>query len=107
MALTEQGNLFSLVKFYRAAIDAGVKPIIGADVLLRGDSDEDAPSRLALLCQNQAGYLNLSCLSSLIGSVNEMGVRRCRGSNSSSASLIVLAGGVNGYRTSDQLRQFS
>lgn len=42
VALTEQGNLFSLVKFYRAAIDAGVKPIIGADVLLRGDSDEDA-----------------------------------------------------------------
>ena len=32
LALTDQGNLFALVKFYRAAEKAGVKPIVGADV---------------------------------------------------------------------------
>ena len=99
VALTEQGNLFSLVKFYRAAIDAGVKPIIGADVLLRGDSDEDAPSRLTLLCQNQAGYLNLSVL---LSESYRIGQRDGRPTVSweqiqqRADGLIVLAGGVNG-----------
>ena len=35
VAVTDQHNLFALVKFYRAAEAAGIKPIIGADVLIR------------------------------------------------------------------------
>ena len=31
VAMTDQNNLFGLVKFYRRALAAGVKPIIGAD----------------------------------------------------------------------------
>jgi DNA polymerase III, alpha subunit len=31
LALTDQSNLFALVKFYRAAQAAGVKPIVGVD----------------------------------------------------------------------------
>jgi len=61
-AVTEQSNLFSLVKFYRAAEVAGVKPIIGADVWIRGVGDNDPPSRLVLLCQNGAGFRSLSRL---------------------------------------------
>ena len=62
VALTDQCNLFAMVKFYRAALARGIKPIIGVDVLLR-DIDEPArPSRLTLLCQNQHGYRNLSRL---------------------------------------------
>ena len=34
VALTDQSNLFALVKFYRAAEKAGIKPIAGADVWL-------------------------------------------------------------------------
>ncbi len=60
VAVTDQSNLFALVKFYRAAIGAGVKPIIGADLWLRGQGGE--LSRLLLLCQNREGYLNLSRL---------------------------------------------
>jgi DNA polymerase-3 subunit alpha len=59
VAVTDQNNLFALVKFYRAAEAAGIKPIIGSDVLLRSPEDPDHVSRLVLLCQNREGYLNL------------------------------------------------
>ena len=32
VALTDQSNLFAMVKFYRAAQSSGVKPIIGVDM---------------------------------------------------------------------------
>ncbi|WP_319557526.1 DNA polymerase III subunit alpha [Thiomicrorhabdus sp.] len=60
MALTDQNNLFALVKFYSSAIGAGIKPIIGADIWLEDESEE--VFRVVLLCQNQQGYLNLSHL---------------------------------------------
>jgi len=59
IAITDQHNLFALVKFYRAAEAAGIKPIIGADVLLRHPDSPDHISRLVLLCQDRTGYLNL------------------------------------------------
>lgn len=36
VAVTDQGNLCSLVKFYKAAMGAGIKPIAGADIWLAG-----------------------------------------------------------------------
>src|SRR5688572_29269020 len=60
VAVTDQNNLFALVKFYKAAEGAGVKPIAGADLLL-ADGDE-APSRLTVLCRDRDGYLSLSRL---------------------------------------------
>ena len=59
VAVTDQHNLFAMVKFYRAAEAAGIKPIIGADVLLRHPDDPEHISRLVLLCQDKKGYLNL------------------------------------------------
>ncbi len=59
VALTDQFNMFGLVKFYRAAVAAGIKPIAGADVLVSHTDDPDHASRLVLLCQNNEGYLNL------------------------------------------------
>ena len=35
VAITDQCNLFALVKFYRAALEQGIQPIVGVDVLLR------------------------------------------------------------------------
>ena len=35
VAVTDQNNLFAMVKFYREGLKNGVKPIIGVDVLLR------------------------------------------------------------------------
>jgi DNA polymerase III subunit alpha len=62
VALTDECNLFAMVKFYRAGLGAGLKPIIGVDLLLREEGEREAPSRLTLLCQNEVGYLNLSRL---------------------------------------------
>ena len=63
VALTDQNNLYALVKFYRAAQGEGVKPIIGADIWI--ENEEEEVHRLVLLCQNNRGYLNLSHLITL------------------------------------------
>jgi len=60
VALTDQNNLFGMVKFYKKALAAGIKPIIGADLRIVNEDDSARPNRLILLCQNEAGYRNLS-----------------------------------------------
>src|SRR4029079_4552985 len=62
IAVTDQGNLFSLVKFYRAALARGVKPLVGVDVWLRAEGERAEPSRLVLLCRDERGYRNLTRL---------------------------------------------
>jgi DNA polymerase-3 subunit alpha len=60
VGMTDQVNLFALVKFYKAATSAGLKPICGVDLLVRNESDkEGTPFRLTLLIQNAKGYRNL------------------------------------------------
>jgi len=55
VALTDQSNLFAMVKFTRAALAAGVKPVIGVDALVRRD-EQEAPFPLVLFAQNREGY---------------------------------------------------
>ena len=62
VAVTDQGNLFSLVRFYKAAVGAGVKPIAGADLWVRNPEDANHPHRLVLLAQDEPGYRNLTRL---------------------------------------------
>ncbi|MDY6978258.1 MAG: DNA polymerase III subunit alpha [Pseudomonadota bacterium] len=62
VAMTDQCNLFGMVKFYKAAIAAGIKPIIGVDTWLHNEDDPNLPSRLVLLCQDNTGYRNLTRL---------------------------------------------
>src|SRR5688572_32273795 len=62
IAVTDQHNLFAMVKFYREALKQGVKPIIGVDILLRAKGDRAVPHRLTLLCKDPAGYQNLTDL---------------------------------------------
>ncbi len=59
LALTDLGNVFGLVKFYKAARAAGVKPIVGCDVFVTHETERDAPYRMLLLAQSRAGYLKL------------------------------------------------
>ena len=58
VAVTDQSALFSMVKFYRAAQARGIKPIIGADLWLAGDAAKR--TRVVVLCQDAAGYRNLT-----------------------------------------------
>ncbi|WP_186343152.1 DNA polymerase III subunit alpha [Allochromatium palmeri] len=62
VAVTDQGNLFSLVRFYKAAVGTGVKPIAGADLWVRNPEDANQPHRLVLLAQDEPGYRNLTRL---------------------------------------------
>ncbi len=59
LALTDLNNFFGLIKFYKAARGAGIKPIAGCDVFISNDADRERPYRLLLLCQSRVGYLLL------------------------------------------------
>lgn len=60
LALTDHGNLYGAVEFYKKAKTAGIKPIIGIEayVMPEGNSAEKY-YHLILLCQNQTGWKNL------------------------------------------------
>src|SRR5438034_10064835 len=60
LAITDLANVFGMVKFYKAARAAGVKPVIGCDVWITNESERDKPHRLLLLTQSRPGYLRLS-----------------------------------------------
>ena len=63
VALTDLNNMFGAVRFYRAALDAGVKPILGADLTFRpAGRTAIRPGRVTLLCRNATGYRNLLAL---------------------------------------------
>ncbi len=71
LALTDHGNLFGAIEFYRAARQAGVKPILGMEAYVAsGDRHErggraGAYYHLVLLAQNETGWRNLIRLSSI------------------------------------------
>ena len=100
VALTDQGNLFGLVKFYRKALAAGIKPIIGVDLRIEDPADANRPFGLVLLCQNLAGYRNLTRLITrtyLEGQYR--GVPQAEHgwlSRESTAGLIALSAGLSG-----------
>jgi len=66
VAVTDHGNMYGAVNFYKEAKKAGIKPIIGCEVYVapgsrfdRTKTGEDARYHLVLLCRNEEGYHNL------------------------------------------------
>lgn len=72
VALTDHGNMYGAVEFFKACKGAKIKPIIGCEVYVAPNSRHDkkkeygerAAFHLTLLAKNQAGYRNLCKLSS-------------------------------------------
>lgn len=62
VAVTDVCNLFAVVKFFQAAVSAGVKPILGADLPCHSPDKPERVSSLVLLCQNETGYRHLTRL---------------------------------------------
>ena len=100
LAITDKCNFFSLIKFYRAAMVAGIKPIAGVDVWLRNPEEANQPHRLVLLVQDSQGYRNLT---ELISRSYQEGQHLGRPmidpawlDEVSSAGLIALSGGRDG-----------
>lgn len=99
IAITDQNNLFGLVKFYQAAITDGIKPIIGVDLLVRIDRTAKEPFRLVLLAQNQLGCSNIFKLISRAYTEGQdlgMPVVLQAWVEELSAGIIVLSGGQEG-----------
>ncbi len=66
IAITDHGVMYGCIDFYKAAKDAGIKPIIGCEVYVARRTMEDRvhgidndPYHLVLLCENRTGYENL------------------------------------------------
>src|SRR5512138_3281105 len=69
VAVTDHGNLFGAVDFYKKAKEAGVKPILGMETYVAGekgrlDRSERVGRHLVLLAKDQEGWANLRILSS-------------------------------------------
>ena len=60
LAITDTNNLFAMVKFYKSAESAGIKPIAGCDVWLEERNKDEGPERLTLFVQHEQGFKNLS-----------------------------------------------
>jgi len=98
VAVTDFSNLFALVKFYRSAIKQGIKPIIGADVLVSDPSLEER-FRVVLLCMNNLGYKHLTELLTRAYMEGQQGGLPTLERDwifENNAGLIVLSGGREG-----------
>ncbi|HEX4152837.1 MAG TPA: DNA polymerase III subunit alpha [Steroidobacteraceae bacterium] len=100
IALTDQSNLFAMVKFYKEAQAAGIKPLIGVDAWIREPGERTPPSRAVFLCQNLTGYRHLTQLvtrSFLEGQTRGVPMMdRAWLSRATLDGLIALSGGMQG-----------
>jgi len=69
VAVTDHGNMFGAIDFYKKAKDAGIKPILGLEAYVAGpkgreDKTEKIANHLILLAKNAEGYSNLRYLAS-------------------------------------------
>ncbi len=99
VAVTDLSNLFAMVRFYKAAIGAGVKPIVGVDAWLRNPADPARPDQAVLLVQNERGYRNLTRLISRAYRENQHLGRALLEPEwlmAANEGLIVLSGGREG-----------
>ncbi len=72
VAITDHGNMYGVIDFYKAAKKEGIKPIIGCEVYVSPRKHTDKTSELdrenrhmVLLCENNTGYQNLIKMVSL------------------------------------------
>jgi len=67
MAMTDHGNLFGAIEFYRTCMKEGIKPIIGVEAYLApksrvdrsGTGIRDSNAHLVILAKDEEGYANL------------------------------------------------
>jgi DNA polymerase-3 subunit alpha len=106
-AITDSGNLFGAVEFFKTLKKAGLKPIVGMEAYVVEGSRRDAaagrgplePAPIVLLCQTAEGYRNLVKLSSLGFIEGKVGDTPCVDKElleRHHAGLICLTGGLEG-----------
>lgn len=98
IALTDHCNFFAAVKFFKAAIAAGIKPIFGADLKIE-DTQLKENFQGLLLCMNDQGYKNLTRIISLAytkGQSSGEPIVKPEWLTEYHAGLIMLSGGIDG-----------
>ena len=72
VAITDHGVMYGAIEFYKACIEAGIKPIIGVEMYVAKRSYKDKegkvdsePFHLTVLAKNHQGYLNLIKLTTI------------------------------------------
>ena len=99
VAITDHCNLFALVKFFKAAQSSGLKPIVGADVLIFNPEEPSTPLPMTLFVQNEVGYKTLTRLISKAYRENQhQGVPQLMFGwlEADHSGLIALSGGRSG-----------
>ncbi|TLX54048.1 DNA polymerase III subunit alpha [Stutzerimonas nosocomialis] len=99
VAVTDQSNMCSLVKFYKAAMGGGIKPICGADIWLASREEDGPLSRMTLLAMDNRGYRNLTELVSrgwTEGQSNELVIIQRDWVKGAAEGLICLSGAKEG-----------
>jgi len=73
LAITDHGNMFGTIEFYKACANSGIKPILGCEVYVapqsrhirEGIGISEAANHLILLAKDKTGYRNLMKLVSI------------------------------------------
>jgi len=106
IAMTDHGNMYGTIYFYKACVEEGIKPIVGCEVYMakRSRKDKEAGidsdnNHLILLAKNKTGYKNLMKIVSLANLEGYYYKPRADMEllEKYSEGLICLSGCVNGY----------
>ncbi len=106
LAITDHGNMYGAIKFYKECLDIGIKPIIGCEIYIsrRSRYDKEAgldadSNHLILLVKNKVGYKNLMKIISIANLEGYYYRPRCDIEllKETSSGLICLSSCVKGY----------
>ena len=70
IALTDHGVMYGVIQFYRAAREAGIKPLLGCELYVaprdrkQKEAADKSPYHITLLAKNETGYRNITQLNS-------------------------------------------
>ena len=99
LGLTDLNNIFGGLIFYTHARKAGVKAIMGCDLIIENESDREKPYRMTVLCQNHDGYKNLCEIQTHAWLKNQYmgrGETKLQWLLDQNEGLIILSGGPEG-----------
>lgn len=95
LAMSDLGNLFGQIKFYKQARKNGIKPIIACDLWLSNELEPHQPFRCLLIAKDHQGYLSLCEIISRAWLKNQQNGHGeiCKSWLAQTKGLIALSGG--------------
>lgn len=94
LALTDYGNMYGIIEFYKTCQKEGIKAIVGAEFSILHN---ERRFQIVLLAKNMAGYRNLMKITSLVNIENPLDpILKDTILSEHKEGLIVLSGGMMG-----------